>query len=83
MPDAVTFGWIGLIVLAIIIAFRKDGRKIVDVLWNTTVFPFLVGGLALLCILAIAVAINLHILYIPKQYCHSLTNSDYIKDFCK
>jgi hypothetical protein len=83
MPDAVTFGWIALIVLAIIIAFRKDGRKIADLLWNTTVFPFLIGGLALLCILAIAVAINFHILYIPKQYCHNLTNSDYIKDFCK
>jgi hypothetical protein len=58
-------------------------RKIVDLLWNAAMFLTLAFGVGVMFIFAFGLAINLHIIDVPKQYCHYMDANQTMEEFCK
>jgi hypothetical protein len=55
----------------------------VDLLWNAAMFLTLAFGVGVMFIFAFGLAINLHIIDVPKQYCHYMDANQTMEEFCK
>ncbi len=57
--------------------------KIVDVLWNATIFLSLAFGVLVIAAFIFTFAINLHIISAPQQYCHYMAVDQAMESFCQ
>lgn len=57
--------------------------KIVDLLWSATLFMTLTFGVLVIATFALTLAINLHIINAPQQYCHYMATNQAMEDFCQ
>jgi len=57
--------------------------KILDLSWNAAMLLTLAFGVELIFIFAFGLAINFHIIDVPKQYCHYMAVNQTMEEFCK
>jgi hypothetical protein len=58
-------------------------RRVVDFLWNAAMLLTLTFGVLVISAFAFGLAMNLHIISVPQQYCHYMAIDQKIEEFCK